>query len=91
MALTNCTITSTSVNATAGQALGTIANQVLVITPNSGYVVNAGDFTNNSGSIAGITSVTITNSGTSYSENNTVLVTCDLDNLFSTNSNINTV
>ena len=87
MALTNCTINSASVTVNAGQAIGGISNQVLVITPNTGYVVSAADFANNSGSISGITSITLTNSGTAYDANNTVLVTCDLDNSFSTNSN----
>ena len=87
MALTNCTINSASVTVNAGQAIGGISNQVLVITPNTGYVVSAADFANNSGSISGISSITLTNSGTAYDANNTVLVTCDLDNSFSTNSN----
>ena len=85
MALTNCTINSASVTVNAGQAIGGISNQVLVITPNTGYVVSAADFANNSGSISGISSITLTNSGTAYDANNTVLVTCDLDNNFSTN------
>ena len=87
MALTNCTINSASVTVNAGQAIGGISNQVLVITPNTGYVVSAADFANNSGSISGISSITLTNSGAAYDANNTVLVTCDLDNSFSTNSN----
>jgi hypothetical protein len=88
MALTNCTITSASLTVTAGQDLGSTPDQVLVITPNTGYVVSAADFTNNSGSVNGITSITLTNSGNAYEANNTVLVTCNVDDNFSTSSNV---
>ena len=83
MALTNCTINSTSVEVTPSQALGSgVANQVLTITPNTGYRVAADDFANNTGSLTGVTSITLANSGTAYAENNTVTVTVDLDNSF---------
>ena len=82
MALINCTINSTSVTVTKDSALGSTANQVLTITPNTGYVVKAADFTNNSGTVTGISSITLTDSGTAYADNNTILVTCDLDNSY---------
>jgi hypothetical protein len=88
MALTNCTITSASLTVTAGQDLGSTPDQVLVITPNTGYVVSAADFTNNSGSVNGITSITLTNSGSAYEASNKVLVTCNVDDNFSTSSNV---
>ena len=64
MALNNCTINSSSVEVTPSQVLGSgVANQVLTITPNTGYVVAAADFTNNSGTLTGVTSIALANSG----------------------------
>ena len=92
MALTNCTINSTSVEVTPSQALGSgVANQVLTITPNTGYRVAADDFTNNTGSLTGVTSITLANSGTAYAENNTVTVTVDLDDSFNPGTNNHTL
>ncbi len=90
MALTNCTITSASVTVTSGQALGTTPSQVLVITPNVGYVVSAADFSDNTGfNLSGpIQSVSLSNSSTAYADNNTVLVTVDLKNTFNPSANI---
>ena len=83
MALQNCTIDSSSVLVTPSQALGSgVANQVLTITANTGYRVAASLFTNNTGSITGVTSITLSDSGVAYAENNTVLVTVDLDDSF---------
>ena len=83
MALTNCTINSTSVEVTPSQALGSgVANQVLTITPNTGFRVSAADFTNNTGSLTGVTSITLANSSTAYAADNKVTVTVDLDNSF---------
>tara|TARA_R100001015_G_C4635352_1_gene204857 strand:- start:12845 stop:15136 length:2292 start_codon:yes stop_codon:yes gene_type:complete len=92
MALNNCTINSASVTVNQGQALSTTASQVLTITPDAGYVVAAADFTNNSGSLSGspIASIAITDSHANpYHDDNTVLVTCDLDNNFVPNASIN--
>ena len=73
MALNNCTINSAAVNVTKGQALGSgVANQVLTITPNTGYVVAAADFADNSGTITGINDIALTNSGTAYADDNKV-------------------
>ena len=83
MALTNCTINSTSVEVTPSQALGSgVANQVLTITPNTGFRVSAADFTNNTGSLTGVTSITLANSSTAYAADNKVTVTVDLDDSF---------
>jgi hypothetical protein len=98
MALQNCTINSSSVLVTPSQALGSgVANQVLTITPNTGYRVDASLFTNNSGVLTGVNNFTgsagspalsyvngiaLSNSGTGYAEDNTVLVTIDLDDSF---------
>ena len=87
MALNNCTINSSSVTVTKDAVLGATAHQVLTITPNTGYVVQASDFANNSGTVTGITSIALSNSGTAYAENNTVLVTCDLDNTYTAAGN----
>ena len=77
MALNNCTITSQSFSKVAGQAIGS-DNAQLVITPNEGYVVTASDFTNNSGTVTGIDSITLSNSGTAGAIGNTVLVAVNL-------------
>ena len=81
MALNNCTITSTSVTVTSNQAVGSTANQVLVITPDAGYVVAAENFSKQSPP-TGIDTITLSNSGTAYADDNTVLVTCDLTNAY---------
>ena len=92
MALNNCTINSTIVEVTPSQALGSgVANQVLTITPNAGYRVAAANFTNNSGSLTGVTSIALANSGTAYAANNTVLVTVDLDDSFNPGTNHYTI
>tara|TARA_R110002012_G_scaffold194930_1_gene362708 strand:+ start:1935 stop:4247 length:2313 start_codon:yes stop_codon:yes gene_type:complete len=96
MALNNCTINSSSVNVTQGQALGTTASQVLTITPDVGYVVAASDFTNNTGSLSGspIASITFkdvtSGLGTAipYHDDNVVQVICDLDNSYVANASI---
>ena len=50
MALTNCTINSTSVEVTPSTNLtASVPSQVLTITPNTGYRVSASDFLNNTG------------------------------------------
>lgn len=84
MALTNCTITSTSVSVTKDAALtsGT-PNQVLVITPELGYVVSADNFTNNSIlANSQVNNVTLSDSGVPDNLFNTVLVTVDLKDTF---------
>ena len=92
MALNNCTINSSSVEVTPSQVLGSgVANQVLTITPNTGYVVAAADFTNNSGTLTGVTSIALANSGVAYADNNTVTVTVDLDNSFNPGTNNHTI
>jgi hypothetical protein len=83
MALNNCTINSTSVAVTPNTALtSSVADQVLTITPNTGYRVAAADFTNNTGSITGVSGITLANSGTAYASDNTVTVTVDLDDAY---------
>jgi len=81
MALTNCTINSQSFTKTGGSAIGS-DNAQLVITPNSGYVVSASNFTNNTGSITGVSSITLSDSGTPGTIGNTVLVAVDLDDTY---------
>lgn len=91
MALTNCSINSASVSVVSGQALtSSVANQVLTITPDSGYVLDVSDFSDNTGSLASgpIQSISLSNSGTAYDVNNTILVTVDLKDTFSTTSNV---
>ena len=56
MALNNCSITSQSFTKTGGKAIGS-DNAQLVITPNAGYVVSVSSFTNNTGSLDGISSI----------------------------------
>ena len=81
MALTNCTINSQSFTKTGGSAIGS-ENAQLVITPDTGYVVSASNFTNNTGSLSGISSITLSDSGTAGTVGNTVLVAIDLDNTY---------
>lgn len=90
MALTNCTINSGELSRTAGQAIGS-ENIRLTITPNTGYVVSASNFSNNSGSIPGVIAINISDSGTAGTPNNLVYVDVDLDNSYimpSANTNI---
>lgn len=81
MALTNCTINSQSFTKTGGSAIGS-DNAQLVITPDTGYVVSASNFTNNTGSVAGVSSITLSNSSTPGALDNTVLVAIDLDDTY---------
>lgn len=81
MALTNCTINSQSFTKTGGSAIGS-DNAQLVITPNAGYVVSASNFTNNTGSITGVSSITLSDSSTPGAIGNTVLVDIDLDDTY---------
>jgi hypothetical protein len=81
MALTNCSITLKKFIKTAGVAIGS-DNAQLVISPNTGYVVSASDFTDNTGSVTGITSISLSDSGTAGEIGNTVLVDVDLDDTY---------
>lgn len=81
MALNNCSINSQSLIKTGGGVIGS-DNVQLVITPNAGYVVSSSDFTNNTGVIAGISSITLSDSGTAGTIDNTVLVNVDLDDTY---------
>jgi len=79
MALTNCTITaSASVSKTAGELLGT-TSMLLTITPNTGYVVSASNFTNNTAATIEIQSIALSDTGTPGGVGNTVLVTVNLN------------
>ena len=88
MALTNCIIDSQTTDTPGGQAIGSLANVILRIKPNHGYVLQALDFSNNTGSITGVTSIALSNSGTAYADDNEVLVTVDLDNTFSPSADV---
>jgi hypothetical protein len=91
MALINCTINSREVSTPGGQALGSLASIVLKIKPDNGFVLQALDFTNNTGSVAGVTSITLANSTTPYADNNEVSVTVDLNNSFVPNADLNII
>ena len=91
MALNNCTINSSSVSTIKDAAIGNLANLVLNIVPEDGYVVRAADFTNNSPSINGIASISLSDKTSAYAFDNEVLVTVDLDNSFVPSSDINMV
>jgi len=78
MGLFNCTINSSQVTVAKGSQIGSgVANQVLTITPDEGYVLRAADFTKQSPP-TGIASIVLADSGTPYAANNTITVTCDL-------------
>lgn len=81
MALTNCTINSSSLSKTGGDAIGS-ENTQLVISPNPGYVVSASNFTDNSGVVSGINSITLSDSSTAGTIGNTVVVDVDLDDAY---------
>ena len=81
MALVNCSINSQSLTKTAGAQIGS-DNVQLVITPDSGYVVSASDFTDNTGVLTGVSSITLSDSGTPGQIGNTVLVDVDLDDTY---------
>ena len=46
MALTNCTISSLTITSNVNEAIGSNTG-TMTITPDSGYVVSASNFTNN--------------------------------------------
>jgi hypothetical protein len=88
MALTNCTINSSSINVTKGNNLTGVANQVLTILPDPGFVVAAADFTKASPP-TGISSITLGNSHANpYHDDNKVTVTCDYDDSFVADANL---
>ena len=81
MALTNCTINSSSLSKTGGDAIGS-ENAQLVISPNPGYVVSASNFTNNTGVVSGINSIALSDSSAAGIIGNTVIVDVDLDDAY---------
>jgi len=99
MALTNCTIDSSSVNVTKNNTLSGVAHQVLTITPNTGYRVAAADFSQNTDLTAApwvnqINAITLANkntdtggTGTAYAANNVVTVTVDLKDSYTASDN----
>ena len=88
MALNNCSIDSGTRSTPKNQAIGTLASVVLSIRPDAGYVVSASDFTNNTGSVTGIASVTLVDTTTAYATDNQISVTVDLDNSFSPSGDV---
>jgi len=89
MALVNCTINTSQVTVAKGSQIGgSVANQVLTIVPNTGFVVRASDFTAASPP-TGISSIVLADSGTPYAANNTITVTCDLTDTGSYNTSTN--
>ena len=89
MALNNCTINDTSFAVTKDVQLGSgVANKVLTITPDHGYVLAAANFTNNTGSHAAIQSITLADSGTAYNDSNNVTVTIDMKDSYVAAANL---
>ncbi len=83
MALVNCTINSTSFAATKDQAFTSlISDKVLVITPASGFVCAASSFVVDGSLPTGVTSIKLSDSTNAFADDNTVLVTVDLDDSF---------
>ena len=80
MALVNCKkISDISISVTKDQAISSSVNGVLFIEPiNSSYVLDAANFTNNTGSIANISGITLANTTTAYAADNKVRVDVDL-------------
>jgi hypothetical protein len=81
MALNNCSINQVELEKTTGQPIGNNVPR-LIITPNTGYVVSASSFSNNSGSIPGVTSITLSDSATPGTIGNLVYVDINLDDSF---------
>ncbi len=81
MALTNCSINTASLTKTGGAAIGG-QNAQLIMTPNEGYAVSASNFTNNTGSITGVSNITLSDSTSAGAVGNTVLVSVDLDDSY---------
>lgn len=81
MALTNCSINTASLTKTGGAAIGS-QNAQLIITPDEGYVVSASNFTNNTGSITGVSNITLSDSTSAGAIGNTVIVSVDLDDSY---------
>lgn len=81
MALTNCSINTASLTKTGGASIGS-QNAQLIITPNEGYVVSASNFANNTGSITGVSNITLSDSTSAGAVGNTVLVSVDLDDSY---------
>lgn len=83
MALVNCTINSTSFSVAKDQALTSlVSDKVLVITPNSGHVCAAESFVVDGALPSGVSSINLSDSDVAFSNNNTVVVTIDLDDSF---------
>ena len=91
MALNNCTINSGSASTLKDVAIGSLANIILNIKPDDGYVLSASDFTNNTGSLSGIASIVLSNKTNAYDLDNEIIVTVDLDNTFTPSSDVNLV
>ena len=80
MALVNCKkISDISISVTKDQAITSSVNGVLFIEPiNSTYVLDAANFTNNTGSVTNISGITLVNTTTAYAADNKVRVDVDL-------------
>ena len=81
MALANCTITTSNLTKTGGTAIGS-ENTQLIISPDTDYTVSASSFTNDTGNISGINSITLSDSSTAGTVGNTVVVDVDLDDTY---------
>ena len=85
MGLINCKkVSDISIGVTKNQAITSSVNGVLFIEPiDSNYVLDAANFTNNSGTIANISGITLTNTTTAYAADNKVQINVDLLDSFS--------
>ena len=86
MALTNCTITQSSITLTKDVQIGSSAqDQVLILSPDPGFVVSASDFTvTYAGSVGDIVdgNPVLSDTATPYHASNTVAVTISLLDTF---------
>ena len=85
MGLINCKkVSDISIGVTKNQAITSSVNGVLFIEPiDSNYVLDAANFTNNSGNIINISGITLTNTTTAYAADNKVQINVDLSDSFS--------
>ena len=74
MALTNCTISSLTITSNVSEAIGANTG-TMTITPNTGYVLSASNFTNNTSVKPEIATISLADSSSAGTVGNTVVVT----------------
>ena len=81
MALTNCTISSLTITSNVNEPIGSNTG-TMTITPDSGYVVSASNFTNNTSVKPEISAISLADSTSAGAVGNTVVVTIIFNSSF---------